>query len=68
MPPQAYALAGVLVWNYRRDRAGLGTLSQFARAHPLAFIAVTTWLVPHVLIGSHLTDRATRVLDGLHHS
>lgn len=62
MPPQVLALAGTLVWNYHRDRAGKLTLSQFGRAHPFVFIFVMCWLIPHVLIGSHLTDRLIRAV------
>ena len=62
MPPQAYVIGGALVWNYRRDKAGKLTISQWSRAHPELFIAGMCWLIPHVLIGSNLPDRAARAI------
>lgn len=55
MPPQAAVLAGAIVWNIQRGRAGKVTLSQFSRRHKVAFVVgwgvLTGWLVPHILEG-----------------
>ncbi len=65
MPPQAYPIGIALVWNFLRDRDGKMTISQWLRAHPVTFLGALCWFIPHVLIGSNLTDRILRLIGRL---
>ena len=65
-PPQIYALAGIIAWNWQRDTVGKGTICQWARSHPLALTVALAWVLPHVYTGSHITDHAVRALNRLH--
>lgn len=51
-PPQLYALAAVLSWNYRRSTRNKSTISQFSRQFRAAFLILwaflTAWIIPHI--------------------